>query len=95
VDWANDNRDAWIDEYFVKSQGLTVEDGRRILDANGPTTFPRLDENLVATQQHTVDVIDAAGELPRPVEAAEAFDLRFDEVVQAAVADAGAGHVRN
>ncbi|MFD3809481.1 ABC transporter substrate-binding protein [Rhodococcus sp. NPDC058639] len=95
VDWANDNRDAWIDEYFVKSQGLTAEDGRRILDANGPTTFPRLDENLVATQQHTVDVIDAAGELPRPVEAAEAFDLRFDQVVQAAVADAGAGHVRN
>lgn len=95
IDWANDNRDAWIDEYFVKSQGLTVEDGQRILDANGPSTFPHLDESLIAVQQRTADVIDAAGELPRPVEAAEAYDLRFDEVVTEAVAATGASHTRD
>ncbi len=94
-DWINDNRDAWIDAYFVTSQGLTAADGARILDAAGKTTFPRLDENLVATEQHIVDVIDAAGELPpRPVEAADAFDLRFDEVIATTVADIGAGHDR-
>ena len=95
VDWANDNRDVWIDEYFVKSQGLTADDGRRILDASGPTSFPRLDENLVAVQQHIVDVIDEAGELPRPVEAADAYDLRFDEVVATTVAEVGAAHTRD
>ncbi|MEU5841132.1 ABC transporter substrate-binding protein [Rhodococcus sp. NPDC047139] len=95
VDWTNDNRDAWIDEYFVKSQGLDVADGQRILDASGPTSFPRLDEDLIAVAQQTVDVIDAAGELPRPVDAADAFDLRFDEVVAAAVAEIGATHTRD
>ena len=95
VDWANNNRDAYIDTYFVKSQGLTVEDGARILDTAGITTFPHLDEDLIAIQQHTIDVIDAAGELPKPVEAADAFDLRFDEVVTAAVAESGAAHTRS
>ena len=95
VAWANDNRDAYIDTYFVKSQGLTAEDGQRILDTAGITTFPHLDEDLIAIQQHTIDVIDAAGELPKPVEAADAFDLRFDEVVTAAVAESGAAHTRS
>ncbi|WP_346764749.1 ABC transporter substrate-binding protein [Rhodococcus sp. HNM0569] len=95
VDWANDHRDEWIDAYFVASQGLTVADGERILAASGTTSFPHLDEDLVAVQQHTIDVIDDAGELPRPVEASDAYDLRFDEVVTAAVAESGARHSRD
>lgn len=54
-----------------------------------------LDEELIATQQHTIDVINAAGELPKPVDAADAFDLRFDEVVTEAVAETGASHTRS
>ena len=65
------------------------------LSTAGITTFPHLDEDLIAIQQHTIDVIDAAGELPKPVEAADAFDLRFDEVVTAAVAESGAAHTRS
>ncbi|KLL95581.1 nitrate ABC transporter substrate-binding protein [Rhodococcus sp. IITR03] len=95
VDWANNNPDAYIDTYFVKSQGLTAEDGERILDTSGITTFPHLDEELIEIQQHTIDVIDAAGELPKPVDAADAFDLRFDEVVTEAVAETGASHTRS
>ncbi|UPW02698.1 ABC transporter substrate-binding protein [Rhodococcus pyridinivorans] len=95
VDWADNNRDAYIDTYFVKSQGLTAEAGERILDTSGITTFPHLDEELIATQQHTIDVINAAGELPKPVDAADAFDLRFDEVVTEAVAETGASHTRS
>ena len=86
-----------VDDHLprVLPQGLTAEAGERILDTSGITTFPHLDEELIATQQHTIDVINAAGELPKPVDAADAFDLRFDEVVTEAVAETGASHTRS
>jgi sulfonate transport system substrate-binding protein len=65
----------------VRNQGISAEDGRRIVDSLGHFGYPRLDAALVARQQATIDVISRAGQLPRPVRAADGFDLRFDQVV--------------
>lgn len=77
VQWANDNPGEWLQKYYVDNQGVTAEEGQRIIDALGPYAFPKLD-GLVAQQQSTIDAIDDAGELPKSVTAADGFDLRFD-----------------
>jgi sulfonate transport system substrate-binding protein len=88
--WINQHQDEWIRTYYVENQGVSAEDGRRIVDSLGQITFPRLDDVLVQRQQETIDVIDRAGELPRKVRAADGFDLRFTDVVADAVPAAGA-----
>jgi len=88
--WINDHPQEWITQYYVQNQGISAEDGQRILTSLGPNTFPHLDAALVQRQQDTIDVIDRAGELPRRVPASEGFDLRFGPVVEAAVPAAGA-----
>lgn len=94
VDWSNDNPNEWIQAYYVDKQGLTEADGRRIVESLGPTTFPVLDEALVQRQQDTIDVIDAAGELPEKVTAADGFDLRFEPIIADTVAEVGATRTR-
>jgi sulfonate transport system substrate-binding protein len=90
LQWTNEHQDEWIRTYYVENQGISAEDGRRIVDSLGPITFPRLDDALVQRQQQTIDVIDRAGELPKKVSAADGFDLRFTDVVANAVPAAGA-----
>ncbi|MEU1980801.1 ABC transporter substrate-binding protein [Nocardia sp. NPDC019395] len=88
--WTNTHRDEWARIYYVENQKLSPDDAGRIVDSLGEFTFPRLDQQLVARQQKTIDVIDAAGELPREARAADGFDLRFDEVIAQTVTAAGA-----
>nr|WP_241483688.1 MULTISPECIES: ABC transporter substrate-binding protein [Rhodococcus] len=79
VQWANEHPDEWLQKYYVEGQGLTPEDGQRIVDSLGAYAFPKLD-SLVEQQQSTIDVIDDAGELPKSVQASDGFDLRFGDV---------------
>jgi sulfonate transport system substrate-binding protein len=41
--WINDHEEDWVQRYYVQNQGVSVEDGRRIVDSLGQITFPRLD----------------------------------------------------
>ncbi|MGI5218800.1 ABC transporter substrate-binding protein [Nocardia sp. CA-290969] len=88
--WTNTHRDEWARIYYVENQKLSADDAGRIVDSLGEFTFPRLDQRLIDRQQETIDIIDAAGELPRKVEAADGFDLRFDEVIAQTVPAVGA-----
>lgn len=90
--WINEHPDEWVEAYYVRNQGLTAEEGQRILASLGTLTFPHLDQELVRRQQDTIDIIDRAGELPKRADAAEGFDLRFDEVVSSVVPAIGATH---
>lgn len=89
--WSQQNRDAWIKAYYVDGIGLTAEDGRRVMDAMGEVTFPKLDEALFARQQQTVDVLANADALPEKLDASKEFDQRFEPVIAGAAAEAGAG----
>jgi sulfonate transport system substrate-binding protein len=83
VKWLQANPDAWIDAYFVKSQKLSAETGRLIVESEGKFSFPLL-RDLVARQQRAIDLIHQAGEIPKRLDAKEEFDFRFDEVIAAA-----------
>lgn len=90
--WSNTHPDELVQKYYVDSQKLTAEEGKRIFDARGTLTFPHLDQRLIDRQQATVDAIAATGQLPKKVRAADGFDLRFDAAVTQAVAESGAAH---
>jgi sulfonate transport system substrate-binding protein len=83
VNWLQANREAWIDAYYVKSQRLSADNGRLIVESEGSFSFPLL-RDLVERQQRAIDLLHQAGELPRRLDAREEFDFRFDEVIAAA-----------
>ncbi|WP_020573940.1 ABC transporter substrate-binding protein [Actinopolymorpha alba] len=87
--WVSDHPKEWVDSYYVRNQHISKADGDRIVAANGIPGFPKL-ADLVKTQQRTIDLIKAAGELPKPLDAAKEFDLRFDPVIEKVVTDIGA-----
>ncbi|MGP4020802.1 ABC transporter substrate-binding protein [Saccharopolyspora sp. 5N708] len=88
--WAATHPDEWIDFYYVNNQGVTRTDGERIVATEGDVVFPRLDESLIATQQHTIDLLLADGGLPKPLNAHDHFDRRFDAVIEEAAQRVGA-----
>lgn len=92
--WVNTHRQEWAQKYYVDSQKVSPEDAKRIVDSLGTYTFPHLDQALIDSQQATIDVIDAAGELPKKIKAANGFDLRFDAVITQTVTEVGAAFER-
>lgn len=76
-EWSQRNPKAWVDAYYVRNQGLKEAEGLAIVEADGASRFPRLSE-LIGQQQATIDLILAAGDIPRRLDAAAEFDLRFD-----------------
>lgn len=74
--WAAQNPERWIDAYFVKDQGLSVDEGRFIVDNAGRPRFPADWSEAIALTQETIDLLVA--ETGQPRFAAEAiFDRRF------------------
>jgi sulfonate transport system substrate-binding protein len=78
--WAKANPTEWVQAYYVKRQKLKEADGRTIVESEGDYAFPTL-ESLVSKQQSLIDLIHAAGDLPKQLDAREEFDLRFDQVI--------------
>jgi sulfonate transport system substrate-binding protein len=83
--WSRSHSNEWIDAYYVKTQHLPEADGRKIEDAAGDLSFPRLN-SLVAKQQAIADLIYEAGDIPKRLDARDEFDFRFDDVI---IANAG------
>ncbi len=81
--WKNDNPEGWEKAYYVDRLGLDAATAKIVNDTVGTITFPKL-ADLVPVYQGFVDQLVDAGELPEPLDAADDFDLRFDDVQQAA-----------
>lgn len=92
--WINENPQEWVRAYVIESEGLTDADGDVILESQGEFTFPDFDEveQVIASIAAGLDSVDA---LPRPVDAADGVDRRFDPVVADAVTSVGASRTRN
>jgi sulfonate transport system substrate-binding protein len=84
VVWAYENPKAWIDAYYVKDQGVTAADGRRIVAALDKPAFPRNWDKAEAWQQESADLLVAGGFI-KPVKAEDLFDRRFQSVAAGAV----------
>lgn len=84
VVWAWEHTDDWIRTYYVKDQGVTAEDGRRIVSSLSAPQFPRSWDRAVAWEQETADLLAAGGFVPE-VTAESLFDRRFEGLAAAAV----------
>lgn len=85
TDWVNKNPDIWIDEYYVKNQGLSREDGEYLVELTGEQVVPADWDEVVARHQETINLL--ADELGyEPFDAELIFDRRFEPLGAAAIA---------
>jgi sulfonate transport system substrate-binding protein len=80
IRWANANPKEWVQAYYVKRQRLKEADGLKIVESEGASSFPPL-RSMIAPQQALIDLIHAAGDIRKRLDAKDEFDLRFDEVL--------------
>ncbi|MYS19811.1 sulfonate transport system substrate-binding protein [Streptomyces sp. DvalAA-14] len=85
VVWAWENSEAWIASYYVKDQGVTAADGRRIVSALARPQFPVSWDKAIAWEQESADLMAEGGFVPK-VDAAGLFDRRFEGLAARAVA---------
>jgi sulfonate transport system substrate-binding protein len=80
--WKDKHIDVWISDYLVKDQRLSPEDAKVAADGDGSNSMiPGLTPKLIATQQDTVDLLQAAGAFKgRPLKADDEFDLRYADL---------------
>jgi sulfonate transport system substrate-binding protein len=80
--WKNTNREVWISEYLIKDQRLNEADAKVVADSDGSNSrIPGLTAELLATQQDTIDLLQAAGQFKGKALPAEGeFDLRFADL---------------
>lgn len=83
--WAWENQDEWIDTYYVKDQGVSKEDGRRIVDSQRKPQFPVSWDEALAWEQETADLLAEGGFVPKQ-KASALFDRRFEGLAAEAVA---------
>jgi len=82
--WAWENTDEWVDTYYVKDQGVSREDGERIVASLNKPLFPASWDEAIAWEQETADLLAAGGFVPEQ-DAAELFDRRFEGLAAEAV----------
>lgn len=82
--WAWQHTDAWIDTYYVKDQGVTRADGKRIVDSLGPPRFPESWDRAITWEQQTADLL-ADGGFVKKLDVTPLFDRRFEDLTARAV----------
>lgn len=82
--WAWENADQWIASYYVKDQGVTTADGKRIVSSLEAPRFPVSWDKAIAWEQETADLMAAGGFVPK-VKAEPLFDRRFEGLAAKAV----------
>ncbi|MFD5114317.1 ABC transporter substrate-binding protein [Streptomyces sp. NPDC058391] len=82
--WAWEHTDRWIDTYYVKDQGVTAADGKRIVDSLAAPRFPVSWDRAVAWEQETADLMAEGGFVPE-LDVADLFDRRFEGLAAGAV----------
>ncbi|MER6117207.1 ABC transporter substrate-binding protein [Streptomyces sp. NPDC001743] len=83
--WAWENDDEWIDTYYVKDQGVSREDGKRIVASLRKPRFPVSWDKAIAWEQETADLMADGGFVPK-MDVAALFDRRFEGIAARAVA---------
>ncbi|WP_433566947.1 ABC transporter substrate-binding protein [Nocardia sp. CA-151230] len=82
--WKYEHPDQWIDEYYVKSQGLTADAGRKITELDSKPLLPASWDEAITWEQETIDLL-AAGGFVKSFKADEIFDRRFEGLASTAV----------
>lgn len=77
--WAYENPGIWIKDYYVKDQGVTVEDGKRILSQQDKPIYPEKWDSSIAWEQGVADLMAKNG-FVKKFDVNEIFDRRFEGI---------------
>ena len=84
--WEWENQVQWIADYYVKNQGVSEADGRRIMATTERPYFPENWDESIDWEQKTIDLITSSGAFGKSFDAHQLFDLRFEKVAANEVA---------
>ncbi|MEV6791997.1 ABC transporter substrate-binding protein [Streptomyces sp. NPDC051320] len=82
--WAWENKEAWNQVYYVKDQGVTAQDGRRITKSVSVPVFPKSWDKAIAWEQQTADLLAENGFVPK-ARVDSLFDRRFESIAAQSV----------
>ncbi|MEU6562269.1 ABC transporter substrate-binding protein [Nocardia nova] len=84
--WEWEHQDQWITDYYVKNQGVSEADGRRIMATTERPYFPENWDESIDWEQKTIDLITGSGAFGKSFDANQLFDRRFEKIAAEAVA---------
>jgi sulfonate transport system substrate-binding protein len=81
--WQDAHPDEWINEYYVKQQGITKEQGQRLLDEVGTSKYYPIDPASTALFQTVADGLLDTGTIKSHVDIGPYVDGRYNNIVTA------------
>ncbi|MEV0673714.1 PhnD/SsuA/transferrin family substrate-binding protein [Mycobacterium sp. NPDC050441] len=81
--WKDTHADQWIDQYYVKVQGITFDQGRKLYDEDGIASYYPIDEQSTALFQTVADGLRETGTIKGRVEVLPFVDGRYNDIVTA------------
>ena len=83
--WAYENPDAWNEEFYVKTQNLTLAQAKGITELANKPLFPPSWGEAIKWEQETADLL-AEGGFVKKFDVSSLFDHRFEDIAAKAVA---------
>lgn len=81
--WKDTHADQWIDQYYVKVQGITFEQGKKLYEEDGIASYYPIDSDSTALFQTVADGLRDTGTIKSHVDVAAYVDGRYNEIVTA------------
>lgn len=81
--WKDTHADQWIDQYYVKVQGITFEQGKKLYEEDGVASYYPIDADSTALFQTVADGLHETGTIKGRVEVKPYVDGRYNDIVTA------------
>lgn len=81
--WKDTHSDEWINAYYVKQQGITFEQGRKLYDEDGLAPYYPIDADTTALFQQVADGLFETGTTKTHVDLEPYVDGRYNDIVNA------------
>jgi sulfonate transport system substrate-binding protein len=81
--WKDTHADQWIDEYYVKQQGITFVQGKTLYEEDGAASYYPIDAESTGLFQTVADGLFDTGTTKTLVDVAPYVDGRYNDVVTA------------
>jgi sulfonate transport system substrate-binding protein len=79
--WKDTHADEWIEEYYVKQQGITAEQGRKLYEEDGVASYYPIDASSTALFQTVADGLFDTGTIKNHVDLTGYVDGRYNHIV--------------
>jgi sulfonate transport system substrate-binding protein len=81
--WKDSHADQWIDQYYVKQQGITFDQGKKLYEEDGVASYYPIDTASTALFQTVADGLHETGTTKTHVDLEPYVDGRYNDIVNA------------